>query len=245
MSHSTSEVSTTNPPKCILTGHLDILKFWFGDDFSDTADAIAHRNTCEFIESRMPLWFGRSSPDFEAIQISSKELVESYRDEFLNAISSGSETSPMDEDANSLLAKIIVFDQFPRSIYRGTGQAFAFDPLAQACARRIVSNGWYLTKYSAIERLFIILAFQHAEDLDAQELGLELAKNISFGAPDSVKAYFTNLPGFPMEHYEVFIRFSRYPSRNLALGRESTKEEVEWMQSPECPTWARSQLPQK
>jgi uncharacterized protein (DUF924 family) len=37
-------------------------------------------------------------------------------------------------------------------------------------------------------------------------------------------------------------RFGRFPGRNTVLGRQSTKEELEWLASPECPGWAKSQM---
>eukprot|EP01034_Spumella_vulgaris_P026191 gene26191-32728_t len=56
-----------------------------------------------------------------------------------------------------------------------------------------------------------------------------------------LKHFFDNLPGFPHQHHDVIKQFGRFPGRNAAMGRESTAAETEWLNSPECPGWAKSQ----
>lgn len=220
----------------ILQSPLDILKFWFGSSYEPTLTSIFERNTCEYINSRMPLWFSRSSPVFESMQIKNAAILEECKGQEGPSLL---ETNK--DDPYYLLARIIICDQFPRSIYRGQTRAFSYDHLAVECVHIIIANNFYLDKYSAIERLFIVLSLQHSEDFESQKLGLMLAKDVASGAPTDVKEYFDNMKGFPMEHFQVIEQFGRFPSRNAAMDRESTPEEEAWLASPECPPWAKSQ----
>jgi uncharacterized protein (DUF924 family) len=61
-------------------------------------------------------------------------------------------------------------------------------------------------------------------------------------ANHDLENYFnSSLRGFTTEHYNVIKRFGRFPHRNELLGRESTQDEIDWLNSPECPGWAKSQ----
>lgn len=144
---------------------------------------------------------------------------------------------------NGVLARVLLLDQFPREVFRGTAAAFQFDAIAAGLVRDAVRTGTFLSgTYSTIQRFFMCVALQHSELLADQVLGVELASQISHDATDDVKQFFMNLPGYPLEHRDVIARFNRFPSRNAALGRVSTAEELSWMASPECPKWARSQM---
>ena len=116
------------------------------------------------------------------------------------------------------LALVIVLDQFPRNMFRGTARAFAADPAALETARLIVDRGWDQSM-SADERLFAYLPFEHSEALQDQELSLKLfAGNANFE--------------WARRHWEIIRRFGRFPHRNAALGRASTPEEIEFLKQP-------------
>jgi hypothetical protein len=78
-------------------------------------------------------------------------------------------------------------------------------------------------------------------DKDKGDADVELAGRIANGAPPEVEAFFTELPGFPNEHFQCIQRFGRFPSRNHLLGRETSPAEEAWLSSEDCPGWARSQ----
>ncbi|CAF4327299.1 unnamed protein product [Rotaria magnacalcarata] len=184
----------------------------------------------------MPLWFGRADPTFDLVQSNSVELLA-----LLERIHNTSEDW---SSKTGIMAKILVFDQFARSIYRGTAKAFQYDDHTRECVMFLLSKNWFLD-YTAIERLFIIIALQHSELMEAQTMGVKLASTIVDNITenhDDLKYYFDNLKGFPHEHHDVIQQFGRFPGRNDAMGRESTVEEVEWLTSPDCPGWAKSQL---
>jgi uncharacterized protein (DUF924 family) len=119
------------------------------------------------------------------------------------------------------LALVILLDQIPRNIHRGTPAAFAADPKALAVAKHAIAEGFDAVTPSEM-RNFFYLPFQHSERLEDQDRGLEL--------------YATNdvndgLRWMKM-HHDVIARFGRFPHRNAILGRTSTPEELEFLQQP-------------
>jgi len=149
------------------------------------------------------------------------------------------------------MAKVLLFDQFPRAVYRGQAKAFEYDATASALCAIAVYEGWCesdSTVYNPIMRFFIGVCLQHSEDLHFQELGVKIAHSLQERGKkqeelSEIAEYFRSLNGYPHEHYDVIKRFGRFPSRNAAHSRPPTEEEVEWMASPDCPKWAKSQLP--
>lgn len=126
----------------------------------------------------------------------------------------------------SLLALIIVFDQFPRNMFRDTPRAFASDARALAAARRMVERGWD-TRLPALQRGFVYLPFEHCEDLAAQEEALRLFGKLAAEEPASAESL-----EWARKHHEVVQRFGRFPHRNAILGRASTPQEEEFLREP-------------
>jgi uncharacterized protein (DUF924 family) len=122
------------------------------------------------------------------------------------------------DDPETLLAAVIVLDQFSRNIHRDTAEAFAADPLALELALEAVRQGWDAS-YPPVRRAFCYLPFEHAEDAAMQALSVE--KFAVLGIAENLK--------YAREHAEVIARFGRFPSRNAALGRESTREEAAFL----------------
>jgi len=123
------------------------------------------------------------------------------------------------------LALVILLDQFPRNMFRGSARAFAADPLARAAASVILEHAWDKAM-SPDERMFAYLPFEHSESLADQERCLVLMKEIAV-FPESV-----DLPKWAEAHLAIIRRFGRFPHRNDALGRQSTPEETEFLKQP-------------
>ena len=119
------------------------------------------------------------------------------------------------------LAEVIVLDQFPRNIHRGTPAAFACDPLALGLAQEAVAAG-ALAALSPVERSFLLLPYMHSESPRIHEQAEALYRE---HAPAE------NLD-FELRHKAIIDRFGRYPHRNALLGRESTAEELEFLKQP-------------
>ncbi len=115
-------------------------------------------------------------------------------------------------------ALLILLDQIPRNIFRGSGHAFATDPLALLHARHAVDSG--LDREVAQDlRPFLYMPFEHSELLADQHRAVEL-----FAALGD-ETYL----GYAQAHLEVIERFGRFPHRNRALGRVSTADEQAWL----------------
>ena len=122
------------------------------------------------------------------------------------------------EDAEGALALLILLDQIPRNIFRGSGHAFATDGLALHYARRAVEAGLDAQVEPAL-RGFIYLPFEHSEDIADQHRAVELFRALG----DELSL------DYAVRHLEVIEQFGRFPHRNRALGRTSTPEEQAWL----------------
>ena len=119
------------------------------------------------------------------------------------------------ETPEGSLALLILLDQFPRNVFRGTGHAFATDPLARMFASRALEAGHDLQIEGDIRRFFY-LPFQHSEDLVDQARQMALFQT---------RMERTSTDRWAEHHHGVIARFGRFPHRNRALGRETTAEE--------------------
>jgi uncharacterized protein (DUF924 family) len=124
--------------------------------------------------------------------------------------------------ADRAVASVIVLDQFPRNMFRGTPRAFATDHFALAVAREAIERGFdnVLDKH---RRLFMYLPFEHSENLYEQHRAVELIGILG----DS------ELLHYALAHRDIIARFGRFPHRNAILGRASTPEEVEFLKQPD------------
>jgi len=116
--------------------------------------------------------------------------------------------------ADDALAAVLLFDQLPRNMFRGTAQAFATDELARTVARGAIAHG-YDIQIGGAGRLFFYMPFQHSEALEDQKLSLSLFE----AAGDSRSLHFAR------EHFTVIERFGRFPHRNAMLGRRTLPTE--------------------
>ena len=187
-----------------------ILSFWFGEAACNPEKAAA----------REGFWFG-SSPEADA----------QVRERFAAAIDAAA-TGELDrwgETARSALARVILLDQFPRNVWRGTARAFAHDPLALAAARAAVASG-LLAQLAPIEQAFLILPYQHSESLDAQRTSLQLCEEIARNAPTPWRALLDHYADFARQHLALIERFGRFPHRNATLGRTPTADELTYLE---------------
>ena len=119
------------------------------------------------------------------------------------------------------LAAILVLDQFPRNIYRGSPRAFATDEKALALSKDAIAAGAD-KELPPEQRAFLYMPFQHTETPADQRRSLELFEDL--GNPENLD--------FAIRHYEIIERFGRFPHRNAVLGRVSTPEELAFLEQP-------------
>ena len=125
----------------------------------------------------------------------------------------------------SMLALIVVLDQFSRNLYRNDPRAFAQDAYALECAKQAVERGDD-GALLPVQRQFLYLPFEHSEDLADQERGLELLVALDAFEPTRGSGEWAR------RHRDIIARFGRFPHRNAALGRASTAEEIEFLKTP-------------
>ncbi len=121
-------------------------------------------------------------------------------------------------DADGALALVLLLDQIPRNIFRGSGHAFATDPLALHYATRAIDAGFDAQVEPAL-RFFFYMPFEHSEAMADQQRAVALFT--ALGDP--------NLLGYAVAHRDVIAQFGRFPHRNAALGRVNTPAEQAWL----------------
>lgn len=123
--------------------------------------------------------------------------------------------------AEGALAFLILTDQFPRNMFRGSGQSFVSDPMARATAKRAIERGFDL-QIAEPARQFFYLPLEHSECLSDQDRAVRLVAT-RMESPDTLL--------HAQAHREIIRQFGRFPFRNDALGRGSTQEEQAFMEA--------------
>ena len=124
------------------------------------------------------------------------------------------------QTADGRLAEIIVLDQFSRNMFRGMPEAFAYDELALSRAREAITVGAD-KEVDPVRRHFFYMPYMHSESLAAHEEALPLFE--ALGNESALR--------YERLHKEQIERFGRYPHRNAVLGRESTPEELAFLEA--------------
>ena len=119
------------------------------------------------------------------------------------------------------LAEVIVLDQFSRNLFRDTALAFANDAMALTLSQEAIACGADEVLTPG-QKCFLYMPFMHSESLQIHEQAVELFRNN--GSPGNLE--------FELKHKKIIEQFGRYPHRNKVLGRQSTAEEIEFLNQP-------------
>ncbi|MBC8240306.1 MAG: DUF924 domain-containing protein [Alphaproteobacteria bacterium] len=157
-------------------------------------------------------WFVKD-PEFDNL------IREKFAEDVELAIDGAHES--MAESQKGCLALVILLDQFPRNLFRDSPRAFAGDKRALSRANEAVRLG-FDQGLPLSSQMFFYLPFEHSESLDDQRRCIELFK--AAGNDDMLK--------WAVAHHDIIARFGRFPHRNAALGRESTAEEIAFLEEP-------------
>lgn len=193
-----------------------VLDFWFGP-----ADAPGHGQP-------RPLWF-KKDPGFD-VTVAQRfgPLIEQALQDGLAAWWRPLPTPP--STPLQALAAVIVLDQFTRNTGRRDGEptaaAFAGDAMALAIAQAVV-DAKLDSGLTGVQRQFLYLPFEHAENLAMQRRAVALFTQLAQDEPARA-----DLVGWARRHLDIVARFGRFPHRNAALGRASTAEEQAFLQTP-------------
>ncbi len=190
----------------------ELFAFWFGESEDDAETATAQAE----------LWWGKDPETDEEI---------GARYGYLASAAAGGALDHWRGSPHGRLALILLLDQLPRVIHRGTAAAFAQDETAREIATRgVASGGDRLLR--PIQRVFFYMPFQHSEDPDDQQRSVELYSELAASVRPEWREAFDEFLGYAKRHHDVIARFGRFPHRNAMLGRESTPEEVAYLKEP-------------
>ncbi|ABP78031.1 conserved hypothetical protein [Stutzerimonas stutzeri A1501] len=190
----------------------DLLHWWFGQGTSAT----------EIAAEKQRLWFGyRPQQDAEA-----RERFGTLVEQALNG-----DLQDWAELPEGWLALVLLLDQLPRMIHRDTPRAFAGDERAQQLVRDGLAHGGDML-LSPIQRVFIYLVLEHAENLAVQDLAVAHFTALRDIAAEHEQALFRDFLDYAERHREVISRFGRFPHRNAILGRDSSDAEQSFLQQP-------------
>jgi len=121
-----------------------------------------------------------------------------------------------------------------RSIYREDKRAFQYDHIAQRLSKEILEQGSNMELfllYRHFEMMFFLMPLLHSQNIDDVRLCVKKMEQIKkLVKNESVSSFIDNYLGFANDHIEILEKFQRYPHRNVVLGRESTAEELEFLE---------------
>jgi uncharacterized protein (DUF924 family) len=184
---------------------------WFGGEADDAA-----------AERQSKLWWSKSAELDAGLAARFAPMVEAAR---------AGKLDWWTDTAQGTLALILLTDQLPRNIYRGTAAAFASDPMARGIAVAGIERGMDL-QLQPIERAFFYLPLEHAESMADQDRSVSLYTQLFHEASAPQVDRYRNYLDYALRHRQVIERFGRFPHRNAIIGRTSTPEEIAFLQEP-------------
>jgi uncharacterized protein (DUF924 family) len=193
----------------------DVLNFWFGP----------RPWTLQSVQRRFALWFGDPSRPELTPQVDEAIRV---RYGTLATAAAGGELEAWESSPRRRLALILLLDQFPRSICRGSAAAFATDPRALALSITGLQLGADAV-LDPVERIFFYMPLQHAESLEVQEESVAAYRRLREEAEPEFRTLFDGVCRYAEQHRDIVGQFGRFPHRNAVLRRESTPDERAWL----------------
>jgi uncharacterized protein (DUF924 family) len=184
-----------------------ILAYWFGDHVPATQAEV---------DELMSRWFG-NHPELDG------ELRKRFASKLEQAASGALES--WTETATGRLAVILLLDQFPRNVHRGSRAAFAQDAKALALTLDGIESRMDL-ELSPLQRVFFYMPMQHVESLPVQERAVRCFESLARAdVPPHISGALQSSLRFARLHRDIIARFGRFPHRNRYLGRQDTDEE--------------------
>jgi uncharacterized protein (DUF924 family) len=191
--------------------------FWFG---KLPLSALA-------LNQRLALWF----PGDESTGVV-RERDEAIRVRFgdLAERAASGELASWADSPRRCLSLLLLLDQFPRNLYRGTARAFAGDEQALAvtlAGMQSAADG----ALDIVERIFFYMPLQHSEVREVQDESVAAYRRLLTEAPQEMRGAFESSLEAAQKHKSIVDRFGRFPHRNRALGRVSTADEEAWLRA--------------
>lgn len=171
-------------------------------------------------QSLIDFWFSAEASRywFKSTDAFDQQLIDTYADTWQQA--KRGELDHWQQTASGSLALVIVLDQFPLNMFRGSAKSFSTEVQSRVVAGSAIEKA-YDRELVVKQRSFLYMPFMHSENLDDQAYSLELFNQP--GLEDNFR--------FAKHHYGIIERFGRFPHRNKILGRESSQTEIEYLNS--------------
>lgn len=188
-----------------------VYDYWFGTEGL----------SLEAVKARGSLWWqGSADTDYDIerrfgklVEVAGKGILESWMGE-----------------PRSALALIILNDQFPRNLHRGSSKAFSHDPLALQYSRQLVNSAAF-DELEPVEKTFSLMPFEHSENLEDQEFSVKKFTELAESVDEEWRENMNFYRKYALDHMEIVREFGRFPHRNEVLGRESTQQEIDYLSS--------------
>ena len=188
-----------------------------------------------YVDIILKYWFtGNKNSDFKRWFNNGSKYDDEIREKFFIVLKEAEKGNLLHwlGDKRSFLAHIILLDQFSRHIYRGTPDAYKNDHKILLFMEMAIDQ--YIDEYNAFEKMFVLMPYQHSENIKEQEKGLEILTNLIHKEEDMTqKNILKTALHHQKGHYQVIKNYSRFPKRNYILGRLSTEEEIDYMDRSE------------
>lgn len=186
-----------------------IHRFWFGTLDSEQCPEKEYQDQ----------WFGKNE-EFD-------KRVRSQFGTYLETAVMGALDRWVKNDAGAI-ALIILLDQFPRNIFRGSPKSYAYDHKAMATADPLIRQEAFL-RVPPCWGYFMLMPAMHCENLDVQDLSVASFARLREASSGPAKAMIESAYSYAVKHREVVARFGRFPHRNAILGRSGTTEEIAYL----------------
>lgn len=157
-------------------------------------------------------WFN-STPAFD------QEICSRFEADWLAA--KDAQRDQWKTNAKGCLALVILLDQFPLNMYRGDPRCFETEAQARAVSTYAIEQGYTATLNDA-EKSFLYMPFMHSESLEDQVYSVKLFSTLADNG------------SWARHHHDIVKQFGRFPHRNAILGRKSSQEEIDWLNSKEA-----------
>lgn len=186
----------------------EILDFWFGQ-LSDSGLAE------ELLQKR---WFTKD-PHFDAL----------IRERFLQTYTQR-RAAPPKESVLEIVSSIVLFDQFPRNMFRGTADMFATDDLAMSLSLETLKHPEEQDLPFSY-RAFVLMPLMHSENILYQEMCVQGFTSLHDQYKGKTRQAAAKNLNFAVAHQNIIERFGRFPHRNELLERQSTQEELDFLKT--------------
>jgi len=187
----------------------DIIDFWIGDVDNHPTN----------VPKKSKLWYG-SKPATD------RQISEQFGETLRQA--ENNELEQWKGSSEGQLALVILLDQFTRNLNRGTMAAWKNDKMALEIASNAIKNEQH-NSLSYFCRVFLYHPFHHSESIDSQSKAVQLFEELQENAISEWQEPLEKFTRFVKSHHQIIQQFGRFPHRNDTLCRESTPEELEYL----------------